>query len=162
MFLLENVLVLPNLQRIPSKGDARAERLLGRTPHVVDLAYVEALDAEIALVLARYGVRQVTVSLRRRSLDLLADALTATALSAVLRPEDADPRDLMVTLSLHYVVARELGSDPATMFADVADRFPGSPVARLLNEFGPRRDVTLAAFAWQRVETADGPDFIPT
>jgi hypothetical protein len=67
----------------------------------------------------------------------------------------------MVTLSLHHVVARDLGSDPATLFAEVADRIPGSPVARLLIEFGQRRDVTLEAFGWERVKTADGPDFVP-
>jgi hypothetical protein len=162
LFLLQTVLVLPNLERIPSKGDARAERVLERTPVVADAVYLRSINAEVALDLGRYGVRQTTVALRRRSVDLLADALMAVALYAAISPEDADPRDLMVTLSLHHVVARELGSDPATVFADVAARIPGTPVARVLREFAPRRDVTLAAFAWERVETADGPDFAPT
>lgn len=40
------------------------------------------------------------MSLRCRSPDLLAEALTATALSAVLRPEEADPRDLIGVLAV--------------------------------------------------------------
>jgi hypothetical protein len=154
--------VLPNLERIPSTGDARAERVLGQTPQVIDSADLNAVDAELALVLGQYGVRQATIALRRRSVDRLAQALMATALYAVVSPDDAEPRDLMVTLSLHHVVARDLGSDPATLFAEVSDRIPGSPVARLLIEFGQRRDVSLGAFGWERVKTADGPDFVPT
>jgi hypothetical protein len=157
----QTVLVLPNLERIPSTGDARAERLLGEAPQVADSAYLNSVDADLGLILGQYGVRQATIALRRRSVDRLAQALMAIALYAVVCPDDVDPRDLMVTLSLHHVVARDLGSDPGTLFAEVADRIPGSPVARLMMEFGQRRDVTLGAFAWARVETADGPDFVP-
>jgi hypothetical protein len=34
-------------------------------------------------------------------------------------------------------------------------------MARLLTEFGSRRDIDLASFGWKRVETPDGPDFVP-
>jgi hypothetical protein len=80
--------VLPNLERIPSTGDARAQRLLGETPHVADSAYLNAVDAELALVLGQYGVRQATIALRHRSVDRLAQALVATALYAVVSPDD--------------------------------------------------------------------------
>ena len=67
----------------------------------------------------------------------------------------------MVALALPHVVAREIGIAPAALFGSIADRVPGSSVAPTLVEFGARRDVTLAAFGWARVETPDGPDFIP-
>lgn len=153
--------VLTNLERISAKGDPSAERLLARTPPIVDAEYLRSIDALAAQDLGRYGTRQTTIALRRRSLDHLVDALTATALAAATDAERGDPRDLMVALSLHHVVAREIESDPAALFAQVADRLPGTPIADLLREFGRRGDVTLTAFGWKQVQTEDGPDFIP-
>jgi hypothetical protein len=99
------------------------------------------------------------VALRAGSAALLRDALLATALCQLGRA--SDPRDLMVGLALHHFVARQLGQVPAEMFGDVAARLPGGPLCDLLGEFGGRQDITLSAFGWQLLETAEGPDFMP-
>jgi hypothetical protein len=72
-----------------------------------------------------------------------------------------DRRGLMIGLALPHVVARKIGVDPAVLFTGIADRVPDSPVAQALIEFSSRRDVDLASFGWTRVETSDGPDFVP-
>lgn len=111
------------------------------------------------LALGRYGARQVTVTIRTRSPELLRDALTAVAVGEL--PDPGDPRDLMVALAPHVHAARVLGRDPALLFADVADRLPAGDLAALPRTFGARKDVTLRAFLWRIVETPDGPDFVP-
>ena len=116
-------------------------------------------SANVAVDLARFGIRQTTVALRRGSAEVLTDALWASALGAAANMGES--RDLLVGLALPYVVAREVGVDPAGLFAAIAERIPGSSVAPTLVEFGSRRDVGLASFGWIRVETPDGPDFIP-
>lgn len=68
----------------------------------------------------------------------------------------------MVGISLHHVVATMIGVDPGFLFAKVADRLPDGSMATLVREFGAREDITLEAFAWERVDTPDGPDFRPT
>jgi hypothetical protein len=155
----KTVPVLPNLDRISSKGDQRAERTLAQTPRIADADVLAAISADVALDFRRYGIRQTTVALRRRSIDALTDALWATVLGAASEPEG---RDLMVGLALPHVVAREVGANPAALFAEIADRVPDTPVAQILAQFGPRRDVDLPSFGWAQVETSDGPDFVPT
>ncbi len=57
-----------------------------------------------------------------------------------------------------------LGTDAlssAVVFAQVADRLSGTPVEDVLREFGWRRDVTLADFGWELIQTEAGPDFVP-
>jgi hypothetical protein len=157
---LQTVPVLPNLDRIAATGDQRAERTLGRAPHVADQSFLAAIGPDVALDLARYGIRQTTVALRRGSVDVLTDALLATALGAATS-QPPDWRDLMIGLALPHVVAGEIGVDPAVLFTEIADRVPDSAVAQALVEFGSRRDVDLASFGWARVETPDGPDFVP-
>lgn len=149
----------PNLARISSDGDGRAEQILARTPSIVDGTFLASVDQQAGLDLGRFGVRQTTFALRERSEDRLLGALLATALSAAIASQDA--RDLMVSVALAHVVAQELGIRPADLFERVADRLPGTPVSGLLRGFGGRQDITLSGFGWGLVETEDGPDFAP-
>jgi hypothetical protein len=128
-------------------------------PQVVDHGFLATLDKAVGSDLGRYGLRYATVALRERSLDRLHDALLASALSALM--ESPDARECMVGLALHYVVARDLGSEPLLVFETVARRLPDGEVAQLLRDFGARQDVTSSAFGWVQVETDDGPDFLP-
>jgi hypothetical protein len=150
----------PNRYRIPGEHDAAAEAILNRAPDQVDQRFLDTLDRQAAAGLGRYGVRQVTTALRQRSADLLHQALLATAISACLR--DYDDRDVMVGLALPWVVAQQLGLQPAHVFAQVARRITRPDVADLLTVFGARHDITLEAFGWQEVPTDGGPDFGPT
>jgi hypothetical protein len=151
---------LPNLDRVPSKGDQPAAQVPGGTPPIADPPFLDSISADAVLDLGRYGTRQTTIALRRGSANLLTDALLATAIAASA-DEHADVRDLLVGLALPHVAARELGIDPVRLFTEVAGRVQGTPVAQILVEFGHRRDVDLPSFGWERVETAHGPDFIP-
>jgi hypothetical protein len=74
---------------------------------------------------------------------------------------EGDPRDLMIGLALHHVVAQQLGLSPSDLFDDVAARLRDGSVADLFREFDARQDVTLKAFGWQPVQTADSPDLAP-
>ena len=150
----------PNLDRISGDHDADAEAILNRVPELVDQQFLGSIDRQAALWLGRYGVRHMTVALRQHSADLLRRALLATAICDCIR--DADYRDWMVGLALHWVVAQQLGLQPAEEFAQVARRITNPAVANLLTAVGARHDVTLKAFAWQEVSTDHGPDFRPT
>jgi hypothetical protein len=101
--------VLPNLDRIAAVGDQRAVGTLAQTPQVADEKFLATIGPDVALDLARYGIRQTTIALRHGSIDVLTDALWATALGAAAS-ESADQRDLMIGLALPQVVAREVGS----------------------------------------------------
>jgi hypothetical protein len=151
--------VAPNLKRIPADGDARARSILDRAPDKLDAGFLEGLTRKELVDLGRYGVRLISMALRWRSLDALHDALLATAIAA--SGYNTDDRDLMVGLALPYVVAAQLGTQPRNVFDETATRLPVGPVSDLLRTFGAREDVTLAAFGWRMIETADGPDFIP-
>jgi hypothetical protein len=153
--------VQPNRYRIPGDQDAAAQTILQRAPHQIDRQFLDTLDQDAARGLGRYGVRQVTTALGLRSLDLLHQALLATAIATCLSEDKWDDRDLMVTVALHWVVAQRLRTDRATMFARIASRIPNPEVANVLTVFGDRDDITLKAFGWQEVTTDDGPDFSP-
>ena len=111
------------------------------------------------LALGRYGTRQPNIALWARSREILRAALLATGIAEV-RHEN-DPRDLMIGLALHHVVAQQLGLAPPSLFDDIAARLPHGPVADLFQAFGVRKDITLKAFGWQLVQTANGPDLAP-
>jgi len=153
--------VQPNRYRIPGGQDAAAQTILQCAPDQIDRQFLDALDQDAARALGRYGVRQVTTALRLPSVDLLHQALLATAIATCLSEDKWDDRDLMVTVALHWVVAQRLGMDPATMFARIASRIPNPEVASVLTVFGHRHDITLKAFGWQELTTDDGPDFGP-
>lgn len=149
----------PNLARISGSGDRQAEQIVAGTPTIVNTEFLSSVEPH-QLDLGRYGIRHATVALRKRSERTLESALLASALSAAV--DSRDDRDLMTGLALHHVVAESLGLSPAELFTRVAERFPGTPISELLRVFGARRDVTLSAFGWQRVDAPDGPDFVPT
>jgi hypothetical protein len=151
--------VKPNLARIPADGDARAEAITQQAQTTIRWPLLDTLDERDAVALGRYGARQPAIALRQKSARHLQNALLATALAQLIRP--GDPRDLMVSLAVHHVVAQQIGVVPSVMFEDVASRLPGGPVPALLREFGARQDVTLEAFGWQLVQSAEGPDFMP-
>jgi hypothetical protein len=151
--------VKPNLERIPADGDADARAILDLVRDGVSVDLLGSMVDRDAVALGRYGARSVTVALRRGSAALLRDALLATAIAGAVRT--GDDRDLMVGLALDYFVAQQLGLVPAELFDDVASSLPGGGVADLLRAFGVRADITLEAFGWLPVESADGPDFMP-
>ncbi|WP_146605816.1 hypothetical protein [Micromonospora craterilacus] len=149
----------PNLERVSGSRDWVAQAILARAPWPVDQSFLDSLDPSASLALGRYGVRLATLALRENSTALLRRSLLATGLARCLQHDD--DRDVMVGLTLPWVVARQLGASSARVFATVADGFPDGPISRLLKDFGAREDITLAAFGWEAVTTADGPDFRP-
>ena len=149
----------PNLARIPAAGDADARAILGLVRDGVTVDLLDCMNDRDAKALGRYGARTTTVALRRGSAGLLREALLATAISQAIRA--SDDRDVMVGLATDYFVARQLGLVPAELFDDVASALPDGWMPDLLREFGARTDITLEAFGWLLVETADGPDFMP-
>ncbi len=151
--------VEPNLARIPADGDARAEAILLRVQGLTGQHLLDSLDERDALALGRYGVRQPTVALREGSVRRLHDGLLATALCQLIRR--SDPRDLMVGLAVHHVLAKNIGVVPSALFEEIAARLPDGPVSDLLRGFGSRQDITPEAFGWQLVQTPGGPDFMP-
>lgn len=152
--------VLPNLTRIPSGGNVRAAQILRRITGPVTGELLDSLGSRDVLVLGRYGARQPAIALRTNSPARLHDALLATAICQSRR--ESDPRDVMVGMALHHHVARQMGLDPAAVFEQVAGCLSDGPIRELLRTFGDRNDVTLTAFGWRQVDTADGPDFVPT
>jgi hypothetical protein len=151
--------VQPNLSRIPGNDDTRAEAIIFRAQGTISAKLLDTLGDRDFLALGRYGARQPTVALRDGSVSRLHDALLATAICQLGR--ESDPRDLMVGLAVHHVVARKIGVPPSGLFENIAARLPGGPVPDLLRIFGHREDVTPRAFGWQLVQTPEGPDFMP-
>lgn len=148
-----------NLERIPGYDDMRAEAIVRRAHDGVTAELMSDLGRRDVLALGRYGIRQVTIASRTRSPEILRSALLATGIAEVR--DEGDPRDLMIGLALHHVVAQQLGQSPAAVFGQVAARLPDGSVAELFREFGARQDISLKAFGWQPVQTADGPDLAP-
>ncbi len=68
----------------------------------------------------------------------------------------------MVGLAVFYFVAQQVGLTPSDLFDEIASCLPDGWVPDLLREFAARQDITLKAFAWQLVQTPDGPDFVST
>lgn len=134
----------PNLNRVSGDGDIRAAEILGRVHGHVSRQLLDSLDDRDLLALGRYGARQPTVALRTGSPACLHAALLAAAISQT--GSKGDPRDVIVGLALHHIVARQLGLNPVDVFDRVAGCLPEEPIADLLREFGPRQDITLGAF----------------
>ncbi|GIJ38790.1 hypothetical protein Vwe01_21150 [Micromonospora andamanensis] len=151
--------VKPNLERIPGTQDRLAEEIIARAPRRIEQSFVRSLDPATALALGRYGARLASLALRQNSVDLLRRSVLATSLARCLASDD--DRDFMVALAVPWIVAQQLGEAPAEVFATVGDSLPDGPVARLVHTFGARTDITLEAFGWDLVRTADGPDFRP-
>jgi hypothetical protein len=151
--------VKPNLARIPADGDAGAKAILDLARDGVTVDLLGCMIDSDAKALGWYGARNTTVALRRGSAGLLREALLAIAISQAIHA--SDDRDVMVGLATGYFVAEQLGLAPPELFDDVASSLPDGWVPDLLREFGARIDITLEAFGWLLVETADGPDFTP-
>jgi hypothetical protein len=149
----------PNLERIPGYDDARAEVIVRRAHDGVTPELMNSLERRDVLALGRYGSRQPSIALRTGSPEILRAALLATGIAEVR--DEGDPRDLMIGLALHHVVAQQLDLSPSDLFDDVAARLPAGPVADLFREFGTRQDITLKAFGWQVIQTGNGPDIGP-
>jgi hypothetical protein len=148
------------LVRIPSDGDADAEAVLELARSGVTADLLGCLNGADVIALNRYGARHAVVALRRASAALLRDALLAYAISQVVR--NGDDRDVMVGLAVFYFVAQQVGLVPSDLFDEIASCLPDGWVPDLLREFGARQDITLGAFAWQLVQTPEGPDFLST
>jgi hypothetical protein len=151
---------VPNLAKIPDDGDADAKAIIELARGGVTADLLGYLVNRDFTALGRYAARQPTIALRERSVVRLRDGLLAAAICAAGR--DSDPRDVMVGLAVYYFVAQQIGQVPSGLFDEIASRLPDGRVPDLLREFGARQDITLPAFAWQLVETPDGPDFLST
>lgn len=148
------------LARTPADGDADAEAVLELTRDGVTADLLGCLNDRDLIVLNRYGARHAVMALRRGSATLLRDALLAYAICQVARARD--DRDVMVGLAVFYFVAQQVGLTPSDLFDEIASCLPDGWVPDLLREFAARQDITLKAFAWQLVQTPDGPDFVST
>jgi hypothetical protein len=131
---------------------------LARNGVTADL--LDCLNDRDLIVLNRYGARHAVIALRQGSATLLRDALLAYAICQAARA--GDPRDVMVGLAVFYFVAQQVGLVPSGLFDQIASRLPDGWVPDLLRKFAARQDVTLKAFAWQLIQTPDGPDFVHT
>lgn len=138
--------------------DAGARAIVERAPAQIGSVFVLELDRADGALLGSYGLRMVVLAMRERSLDRLQHGLLAIALGAAVHTAD-DP-DLMIGLALPHVAAVQLGARPAEVFETTARRFEGGWLPGLLRVFGARTDVTLAAFGWRQIMTADGLDII--
>ena len=148
------------LARTPADGDADAEAVLELARDGVTADLLGFLNDKDLTALNRYGARHAVMALRRASATLLRDALLAYAICQAVRA--VDDRDVMVGLAVFYFVAGQVGLVPSDLFAGVAACLPAGWVPDLLCEFGAGQDITLKAFAWQLVQTPDGPDFLST
>jgi hypothetical protein len=148
------------LARIPADGDADAKAGLELARNGVTADLLDCLNDGDLIALSRYGARHAVMALRRGSATLLRDALLAYAICQVVRARD--DRDVMVGLAVFYFVAQQVGLVPSDLFGEIASYLPDGWVPDLLREFGARQDITLKAFAWQLVQTPDGPDFLRT
>lgn len=137
-----------------NREDDAARAILARAPDPIDSSFVDSLDQKERVRLGRYGFRRVIIALRIGSVDMSRHALLLSGLGA----HHDDDRDTMVGLALPWVVAHHLGTDPAELFAEVADQIPDPHTAELLRGFGARTDITLRAFGWEMITTIEGPD----
>ena len=152
--------VEPILARIPADGDADARAVLELARDGVTADLLACLNDRDLVALTGYGARHAVIALRQGSATLLRDALLAEAICQVVR--NGDDREVMVGLAVFYYVAQQLGLVPSDLFDEVTSCLPDGWIPDLLREFGARQDITLTAFAWQLVQTPDGPDFLST
>jgi hypothetical protein len=148
------------LAKIRPDGDAGAEEIIALARDGVTDELLGCLVRRDFTALYRYSSRQTTMALREGSAQRLRLALLAELICAV--GCNPDPREVMVSLALHYYVAEQIGLVPADLFDEIATSLPDGPWPDLVRRFGTRDDIILEAFAWQRVETTDGPDFVST
>ncbi|HLY13324.1 MAG TPA: hypothetical protein VKR24_03160 [Candidatus Limnocylindrales bacterium] len=101
--------------------------------------------------------RETSAALREASADRLQAAFAAHV-AHVSASATWDARDEMLSLTPFVDCARRLGADPAILFGPIAA--DGAPwLQRTFDSFVRRPGITLAAFGWSIVETADGPAY---
>jgi hypothetical protein len=116
-------------------------------------AFSSSLSSHARRVLGRFMLRAPMLALRGRDGSVLRDGLLVDVL---LKQKVRDWRDDLVAFAPYYYAARQLGLSPEELFNEVAT-FAVSELADIMRTFGRRRDVTLGAFGWRRVETSEGP-----
>jgi hypothetical protein len=118
-----------------------------------------AIDAKDLYALAGFGSRAAVFGLRERSVERIADGLTAIAMVEV---ERVDFRDVLMTLALLHHCALRVGAGPAKLFRDAAALAePGT--ARLMLDFlksAPKNKSLRDAWGLVEVETEAGVGFI--
>ncbi len=126
--------------------------LLSATPEQ-RAEFSAALSEHSRRVLGRFMLRAPMLALRARDGSVLGEGLIV---AAVLEQRVRDWRDDLVAFAPYYYAAQNVGLSPAELF-DQAARFAVPELATTMRRFGQRRDVTLGAFGWRRIETPDGP-----
>ena len=150
---------VPVLRRISGVDDAAASSLLASLPEVIDPLSLRSLDEQAVGALARLGSRSPSLALRSGDASVLRSGLLAQAVSTAAK--DFDDRDAMVGLAPFVDAAQRMGISASQLFEAVASRLDGHRVGDLYRTFGARKDVTLAAFGWDLVESPEGPDYVP-
>ena len=140
--------------------DPETQEILGLAQDGVTDDLLGCLGDRDFTALYRYCWRQSVRALREGSAAQLRGALLAQAICAAGR--NLDDREVMVGLAVQYYVAQQIGLVPADLFAEIAAYLPDREWAELVRWFGTQDDITLEDFAWQLVETPDGPDFAST
>jgi hypothetical protein len=125
-----------------STAEQRASFSAGLTPHARH-------------ALGRYALRAPMLALRAQDQSMLRHGLIVYAL---LEQEVRDWRDDLVAFAPYYCVAQDLSLAPTELFNEAA-LYAVPDLAGVMTRFGRRTDVTLGAFGWRRIETAEGPTF---
>ena len=72
-----------------------------------------------------------------------------------------DPRDEMLSMAPFHHCAKQLGLEPAQLFADVASELPPKS-AEFVREFGARKDIRPSSFGFElQKKGPDGPFYGP-
>jgi len=106
-------------------------------------------------VLGRFALRAPMVALRARNARHLYSGLLAHCL---IRRTVTDWRDDLVFFAPYVHVARTLCQDVSALF-DKAALYAAPDLATIMQKFCRRQDITLGAFGWRQIDTADGPTF---
>jgi hypothetical protein len=101
--------------------------------------------------------REATAALRQRSSKRLREGFERL-MRAEAMSKGWDPRDTMISLTPFIDCARRLDVDPAVALGPLAASGPAW-FRETFDAFVQRTDVTLAAFGWSLVHTADGPAY---
>ena len=116
-------------------------------------SFSNVLTSHARRVMGRFVLRAPMLTLRERDASVLLDGLLV---HVVLEQRVRDWRDDLVAFAPYYYAAQQIGRSPDALF-DEAATFAVPELATIMQTFGRRRDVTLGAFGWRRVETPEGP-----
>lgn len=116
-------------------------------------AFSDSLTRKGRKALGRYVLRAPMLALRGRDGSMLR---TGLLIYALLEQRVHDWRDDLIAFAPYFCVAQELGLAPLALFDDAAS-YAVPSLGTVMQSFGRRRDITLEAFGWRRIETPDGP-----